>query len=84
MEERFHYVVEDDASTPGSAESELVIRINGANDGPVAANDDAGLEEDGSLFTSGNVLGNDSDVDAGTVLSVRNAGQFTDSLEPCC
>ena len=64
------------AATDGVAQNAatLDITITGANDGPVVAADAAQLVEDGAASVSGNVLANDSDVDAGTVLAVSDAG----------
>ena len=65
------------AATDGVAQNAatLDITIAGANDGPVLAADAAHIVEDGAASVSGNVLANDSDVDAGTVLSVSGTGQ---------
>ena len=46
----------------------VVITVNGTNDAPVAVADVQTVNEDNSA--TGNVLANDSDVDAGTTLSV--------------
>ena len=64
------------AATDGVAQNAatLDITITGANDGPVLAADAAQLVEDGAATVSGNVLANDSDIDAGTVLAVSDAG----------
>ncbi len=71
MLERFDYEASDGvAATPAS----LLITIAGANDAPVTNQDAAGVREDGPLAASGNVLANDTDRDAGTVLAVADAG----------
>jgi VCBS repeat-containing protein len=66
------------AATDGlaSSTSALTITITGANDAPFTAPDTASVGEDGVLSASGNVLGNDSDADAGTTLAVSNAGTY--------
>ncbi|WP_259372616.1 beta strand repeat-containing protein [Piscinibacter defluvii] len=46
----------------------VTVAITGTNDGPVAVADTRSTNEDAAV--SGNVLGNDSDVDAGTTLVV--------------
>ncbi len=56
--------------------SSLTLNITGTNDGPVVQADVAAVSEDGTVSASGNVLANDSDVDAGTVLTVANAGEY--------
>ena len=63
------------AATDGQAQvaSTLAITITGANDAPLLAADSARMTED-QAGVSGNVLANDSDPDAGTVLAVTNAG----------
>ena len=69
--ERFDYEASDGmAATPAS----LLITIAGANDAPVTNQDAAGVREDGQLAASGNVLANDTDRDAGSVLAVADAG----------
>ena len=62
----FTYTVSD--GNGGTATASLTITITGTNDGPVAVADTAGTDED--VAVSGNVLSNDSDVDASDVLSV--------------
>ncbi|MEL7937548.1 VCBS domain-containing protein [Pseudomonas delhiensis] len=76
----FTYTVIDTAQATDQAT--LTITISGANDTPVAQNDSATAIEAGGLNNgtpgsnpSGNVLGNDSDVDAGDVLSVAGFRQ---------
>jgi VCBS repeat-containing protein len=59
------------ATTDGIANvaSKLDITVTGTNDAPVARADAVSISA-GQASASGNVLANDSDVDAGTVLSV--------------
>jgi VCBS repeat-containing protein len=69
----FSYVATDGtASTP----SQLTINITGSNDAPVVAADVAAVSEDGAVTASGNVLANDSDADAGTMLTIAAPGTF--------
>ncbi|BCO27531.1 hypothetical protein MIZ03_2419 [Rhodoferax lithotrophicus] len=74
VSDQFSYEVTDGLA---SSSSELTVSITGTNDGPVASADTAQVQEDMSLTATGNVLANDSDVDAGTVLTLVNAGTFT-------
>jgi VCBS repeat-containing protein len=64
------------AATDGIANvaSVLDITITGANDAPVAAEDTAHVTQGVAASVTGNVLANDTDVDAGTVLTVASAG----------
>jgi VCBS repeat-containing protein len=73
LAEHFDFDVTDSILKVGSA---LDIAIVGTNDAPVVKADAAALLEDGVLAASGNVLANDSDVDAGNVLSVAAPGSF--------
>jgi len=57
--------------TEDGTAQQLTVTINGANDAPVAM-DDSGTTDEDSSFTTVNVLANDTDVDAGDVLSVTN------------
>ncbi|TAN51027.1 MAG: tandem-95 repeat protein [Methylococcaceae bacterium] len=76
----FSYSVQDDdAVAPLAADATLTLTIDGVNDAPVAGNDAAGVQEDIALSVDGNVLNNDSDADAGTVLTVSAPGDFTGS-----
>ena len=70
--ETFSYTVND--GNGGSATSSLKVTVTGTNDGPVASADAAAVQEESVPSTSGNVLGNDSDVDANDQLSVSDAG----------
>ncbi|MDZ4255251.1 MAG: VCBS domain-containing protein, partial [Sulfuritalea sp.] len=69
----FAYAATDGiATTPAT----LTVTITGENDAPVTAADSASVGEDGALAGSGNLLGNDSDVDTGTVLTVSAPGDY--------
>jgi trimeric autotransporter adhesin len=57
--------------------STLNITIAGTNDAPVVGADAAQVAEDGAAHASGNVLANDSDLDAGTLLQVAAPGTYT-------
>jgi VCBS repeat-containing protein len=72
----FAYVVTDGLA---SVASKLDISITGANDAPVLASDAGQVAEDGQLSASGNLLANDHDVDAGTVLRVAAPGNYVGS-----
>ena len=80
--ERIAYTVRDGHGAESSAT--LVVTIRGANDAPVARDDGASALESGGLDNaiagrdaSGNVLDNDSDVDAGDGKAVVTVGSFT-------
>lgn len=73
----FGYRVADLAGAAASAT--VTIAVTGVNDAPLAAGDAAAVSEDGIVSAAGNVLENDSDVDAGTVLAVANPGTFAGS-----
>jgi len=71
LSETFTYQVIDDAATPESDFGEIIVTISGRNDNPVGADDVALALESGGFNNglsgvnpSGNVLTNDSDVDA--------------------
>ncbi|MDO8262337.1 MAG: putative Ig domain-containing protein [Gallionella sp.] len=73
--ETFSYTVSDTAGATSTAQ--VTMGITGANDAPLTAADDAAaIQEDGTIFATGNVLANDTDVDQGTLLTVANAGVF--------
>src|SRR3569832_1362345 len=75
--EHFGYsVTDDDPAGPSSATSTIHINITGTNDMPVVNPDGELAFEDYTVSVSGNVLDNDSDVDAGTVLQVAVPGTF--------
>jgi VCBS repeat-containing protein len=54
--------------------SRLDITVNGANDAPVLTADIAQVTANRATSVTGNVLANDHDADAGSVLTVANAG----------
>ena len=65
----FTYTVDD--GNGGTDIATVMVTINGANDGPTAADDAGSVAEDGTLVVAANgVLSNDSDPDASDVLSV--------------
>ncbi len=73
------YDVTIDDGHGGTVTQAVTVTIDGhghANVSPVAVDDTAHIQEDGAGTVTGNVLDNDSDPDAGTLLSVTNAGQF--------
>lgn len=72
--ETFDYAIADAAGA--GAASTLTLRIVGTNDGPVAADDAAALQEDGAPAVAIHLLGNDSDRDAGDRLAVTTTGTF--------
>jgi VCBS repeat-containing protein len=74
VSESFAYTASDNYGA--TATSTLTVTISGANDGPVAVADSAGVAEDAVLSVTGNVLANDSDVDANDLLRVANAGTY--------
>ena len=63
----FTYTVSD--GNGGTDTATVTITINGANDGPVASDDAAGVGEDGPAVDI-NVLDNDTDVDTSDTLTV--------------
>lgn len=68
-------VTDDDPILPATAASTITVTVHGTNDLPVARGDFNGAGEDNFFYdTVGNVLANDSDIDAGTVLTVINSG----------
>jgi VCBS repeat-containing protein len=72
--ETFSYTVADSQGAASTAQ--VVVRINGANDEPVAVTNTLSLSEDAAPTTI-NVLANDTDVDAGdskTIVSVDTTG----------
>ena len=73
LAESFGYVVTDGVA---QASSVLEVLIKGSNDAPVVTADVAQVAEDGVVAASGNVLANDSDIDAGTVLAVAAPGSY--------
>ena len=76
--EQSYEVLVDDGH--GGVDARIVtVTLAGVNDAPVAMDDTAAVQEDGTLVASGNLLGNDTDVDANTLLQVSNPGVFTGS-----
>lgn len=74
LTERFAYLVtDDDPNSAATAESAIVITVQGRNDLPMLGSDSASTAEDAAPI-SGNVLANDSDIDANTQLVVSNPG----------
>jgi VCBS repeat-containing protein len=74
----FSYTVTDVHATGAlTSQANLVVTVTGSNDGPVAQGDVAVATEDSLVQTTGNVLTNDSDRDAGDTLKVANAGTYT-------
>ncbi len=77
LSETFAYTVRDAAGATASAT--LTITIKGANDNPVARNDTTSVSDQlGPPVSTGNVLPNDSDVDAGeskTVVGIRTGAE---------
>ncbi len=75
LQDSFSYTISDDK---GATATGLVeVGIIGVNDAPVTTPDNAFLTEDLLTSVSGNVLTNDTDIDAGTVLSVAAPGSYT-------
>lgn len=71
----FSYSATDnDPAGAQTAAAQLRVTVIGANDVPVTVADSAGVSEDGVLQATGNVLANDRDIDAGTTLTVFDAG----------
>jgi len=73
VQEVFDYGATDGRATTAA---KLTLSIAGANDAPVVVNDGAGVQEDVVLTATGNVLQNDSDIDAGSLLNVANPGSY--------
>ncbi|QOL49084.1 beta strand repeat-containing protein [Massilia litorea] len=71
--DRFSYLATDGGA---QSASELAITITGTNDAPLVSADTAQVGEDGTLVASGNLLANDHDVDAGSVLAVAAPGTY--------
>ncbi|MHB0986531.1 MAG: putative Ig domain-containing protein [Sulfuricella sp.] len=67
----FSYTIADAEGATSTANVE--ITVTGVNDAPVTAADTAAVQENNVLTATGNVLSNDTDVDAGTVLTVADA-----------
>ncbi|MEO1766759.1 putative Ig domain-containing protein [Thiobacter aerophilum] len=69
--ERFTVTVSDGEA---SVANEITIVVQGLNDAPVVTADIEAISEDTTAPLTGNVLGNDIDVDADTVLQVGDPG----------
>ncbi|WP_292556451.1 calcium-binding protein [Methylobacter sp.] len=67
----FGYTISD--SKGATAAGVVDVTIAGSNDAPIAVADIAFVQEDIAITATGNLLGNDSDIDQGTVLSVADA-----------
>ncbi|AYC32737.1 hypothetical protein D3880_10210 [Pseudomonas cavernae] len=79
LSDSFAYEIND--SKGATATSVVNISIVGTNDAPVVTFDSAHVIEDVQTFTSGNVLSNDVDVDAGTVLKVAAPGYYVGNYD---
>ncbi|KJV05626.1 VCBS domain-containing protein [Methylocucumis oryzae] len=74
LTEQLSYQISDDNRVkPLTAEAMLSVTILGTNDVPVAETDANAVQEDLSLTASGNVLANDTDIDANAVLRVASS-----------
>lgn len=73
VQDLFTYAATD--GTIATAAS-LTINVSGSNDGPIALQDNADVQEGDLIIARGNVLSNDSDIDAGTTLSVVAPGAY--------
>ncbi len=72
--ETFGYtVIDDDPNGAATAEGAVIVTVTGTNDLPEPGADSAATAEDAAAI-GGNVLANDGDIDAGTILSVTQAG----------
>ncbi|MFH1871446.1 MAG: VCBS domain-containing protein [Pseudomonadota bacterium] len=75
LTESFAYTVtDDDPNGAATAASSIDISVLGANDLPLLGIDSAATAEDATAPLTGNLLANDSDVDAGTVLTIADPG----------
>lgn len=68
---------DDDPVGAASSSSTLTVTVFGSNDLPVVSPDSAAGAEDDAAAVTGNVLSNDSDVDAGTLLQVAGPGTYS-------
>ncbi|MCF8198712.1 MAG: VCBS domain-containing protein [Sulfuritalea sp.] len=74
LTESFAYTVtDDDPSGAATAASSIQITVQGTNDLPLLGSDSAATSEDAAPI-SGNLLSNDSDIDAGSALTIANPG----------
>jgi len=74
LADQFAYTISDQKGA--TATGVVEVSITGVNDAPVVTADFAQLIEDQVITASGNVLANDSDIDAGTVLEVAAPGAY--------
>lgn len=74
----FTYAVSDAAGATSTAS--VTVSILGVNNIPLAQDDALAVSEDDSAAMSGNVLANDTDVDAGTKLVVADPGSRAGTL----
>jgi VCBS repeat-containing protein len=73
--ESFAYAItDDDLNAAASATSTITVTVNGTNDAPIAGSDFDWAYEDASWVQTGNVLANDTDIDAGAVLTLADPG----------
>ncbi|MEQ1622991.1 MAG: VCBS domain-containing protein, partial [Methylococcales bacterium] len=76
--ENFKYTItESNKPNVRNGEATLRISIEGSNDAPLTIPDSAELREDLITSVQGNVLANDSDIDNGAALTVKNPGSYT-------
>jgi len=68
----FTYTVSDGQG--GTDTAIVTVTVTGANDAPVAVDDSFGVGEDAVATVVGNALGNDSDVDGGTLAATPQTG----------
>ena len=79
VSDSFTYIVtDDDPVGAATAQAAIVVTVKGSNDLPVLGSDVASTMEDAGPLR-GNVLANDTDVDAGTILTVADPGARTGS-----
>ncbi|HEY0488661.1 MAG TPA: VCBS domain-containing protein [Telluria sp.] len=75
--DNFSYsATDDDPTGAASASSTIVVTVRGTNESPTVSTDWNSTYEDGLETLTGNVLENDADVDAATVLKVRDPGVY--------
>jgi len=69
-------VTDDDPAGAANSQGTIVVTVHGTNDAPSLMGDASSVVEGGGALT-GNVLANDHDVDAGTLLFVTSTGVGT-------
>ncbi len=74
VSDSFTYTASDQEGA--TATGLVAVNIVGVNDAPTVGTDSAIVVEDWLTAASGNVLTNDHDIDAGTVLHVANPGSY--------